>query len=93
MLIGKKAVKGKGNIPYSWLSKSRMKHRFLPPLNEWVDDLYGELIKQQDLDRYNKIFSDYNCHTYCRRILLPLFNKWQIHFDGHHISFQRVVSF
>ena len=51
----KKAMKGKGKISYSWLSKARMSHRFLPPLKDWVDDLYGEPIKQEDLNRYNKV--------------------------------------
>ena len=64
----KKAMRGKGKIPYSWLTKERMKHSFLPPLEEWIDELYGEGISLEDLKRYNQIFKDYNCkdvEEYC----------------------------
>ena len=64
----KKGMKGKGKIPYSWLSKERMSHRVLPPLEEWIDDLYGEGTNQGDLNRYNQLFNDFHCKNveeYC----------------------------
>ena len=61
-------MKRKGKIPYSWLSKARMSHHFLPLLKDWVDDLYGEPIRQEDLNRYNKVFANFHCKNveeYC----------------------------
>ena len=58
-----KAMKGKGKIPYSWLTKKRMKHLFLHMMKDWVDDLchMESQSSKKILNIYNKVFSDFHC--------------------------------
>ena len=60
----KKAMKGKGRIPYAWLTKERMKHKHFPTdLDSWFDDLYGEEAKREDVDRYLADFDAFQCQS------------------------------
>ena len=60
----KKAMKGKGRIPYAWLTKERMKHKCFPTdLDSWFDDLYGEETKREDVDRYIADFDAFQCQS------------------------------